>query len=346
MFRLSKRKIKKLLAGVDAYLSEHYVPEDADFCETASLIQDVTFAASAAPIENKRDSYPGPDDEMAIFKYPVADVSHFQELPVEDDEEDSYGLFEVDEETSYDADILSDYRIPHKKPGQPAESGISKKTGRLSEPEISKRIDRTGESGILRKPGHPSESAISKKSGRPAESWISRKTEQPVEARLSKKIVAPGDSRLFGKTPQADNMVAPAVSQPLKSEHSAEKTARSLDDLMRNIGQTWQESLFRLIDEKGFSDMEVYKRANIDRKLFSKIRSNPDYQPKKNTAVALAIALKLTLDEVKDFLSRAGYALSPSSRSDLIIEYFVEQEVYDLYTINLALFEHDQPLLE
>ena len=131
-----------------------------------------------------------------------------------------------------------------------------------------------------------------------------------------------------------------------KAKADRRKAKRSLEDLMSNVAQTWQESLFRLIDEKGYTDSEVYKRANVDRKLFSKIRSNPDYKPKKNTAVAFALALKLNLDEVKDFLGRAGYALSPSSRFDLIIEYFVEEEVYDIYTINLALFEHDQPLLE
>ncbi len=125
----------------------------------------------------------------------------------------------------------------------------------------------------------------------------------------------------------------------------ADKAGRSLDDLMANVSETWQESLFRLIDEKGYTDTEVYKRANVDRKLFSKIRSNAEYQPKKITAVAFALALKLSLDETKDLLGRAGYALSPSSRFDLIIEYFIGQEVYDTYTINLALFEHKQPLL-
>ncbi|MCR5485937.1 MAG: macro domain-containing protein [Lachnospiraceae bacterium] len=136
----------------------------------------------------------------------------------------------------------------------------------------------------------------------------------------------------------------PMMAAPM-AVSGTEKAGRSLDDLMANVSETWQESLFRLIDEKGYTDTEVYKRANVDRKLFSKIRSNAGYQPKKITAVAFALALRLSLDETKDLLGRAGYALSPSSRFDLIIEYFIGQEVYDTYTINLALFEHKQPLL-
>ena len=137
--------------------------------------------------------------------------------------------------------------------------------------------------------------------------------------------------------------VAPESAQSLKMHSAAKKP--SLDDRVKHLGDTWQKSLLDIIDENGYTDIEVYKRANVDRKLFSKIRSNPSYQPKKITAVAFALALKLNLDDTKDFIGRAGYAFSPSSIFDLIIEYFIEQEVYDTYTINLALFDHKQPLL-
>lgn len=114
---------------------------------------------------------------------------------------------------------------------------------------------------------------------------------------------------------------------------------------MGQLGETFQERLFRLVDERGLTDVEVYKRANLDRKLFSKIRCNANYKPKKKTALALAIALRLNLDETRDLLGRAELALSPSSVFDLIIEYFITNEIYDIYAINAALFQHEQPLL-
>ncbi|MFP4177837.1 MAG: macro domain-containing protein [Acholeplasmataceae bacterium] len=113
---------------------------------------------------------------------------------------------------------------------------------------------------------------------------------------------------------------------------------RSLDDIIDEAESTFAEALFRWIDRKGFDDVSLYKKANIDRKLFSKIKSNADYQPSKKTALSFALALELNLDETVDFLARAGYALSPSSRFDLIIRYFIERQIYDLYEINQALF--------
>ena len=138
----------------------------------------------------------------------------------------------------------------------------------------------------------------------------------------------------------------PSAAEPVAAMGAAPAPQkRSLDDVMKNLTETWSESLLRRIDEKGFTDVEVYKRANVDRKLFSKIRTDKYYQPKKSTALAFVLALKLNIDEAKDFLGRAGYAFSPSSKTDLIVQYFIENEVYEIMTINLALYEHDEPLL-
>ena len=122
-------------------------------------------------------------------------------------------------------------------------------------------------------------------------------------------------------------------------------TEADINNLFRNMDASFSEYLLTLIDKSGMTDAQVYKKANVDRKLFSKIRSNPQYRPSKTTAVAFAIALGLDMNGTRDLIGRAGYALTHSSKFDIIIEYFLTRKNYNIFEINEVLFAFDQPLI-
>lgn len=122
------------------------------------------------------------------------------------------------------------------------------------------------------------------------------------------------------------------------------KKERSLEDRLRDTDDTFSDRLFTVINEKGIADVELYKKANLDRRLFSKLR-NKSYKPSKNTILALILALELDMQEARDLLSFAGYNLAPNDKTDIIVSFFLEKQVYDIFTVNEVLDSYGEKCL-
>ena len=175
------------------------------------------------------------------------------------------------------------------------------------------------------------------------EHYVAEKLEEeysknlPIEALLERRMIRERRERLRETTLLGSMDVMP--------DFSAGCDSISLEDLLQEEEMTFSEALLDWLIRKDLNDPDVYKKANIDRKLFSKIRNNPEYKPKKNTAIALALALELDLEQTKEFIGRAGYALTHSSKFDIIIEYFIRQNNYNVFEINEVLFSYNYPLI-
>ena len=121
-------------------------------------------------------------------------------------------------------------------------------------------------------------------------------------------------------------------------------TNRKIDDLMNQMDETFSQRLLRMIVERDLTDSEAYTKAYVDRRHFSKIRNDENYSPNKKTVLAFAIALELSIDEAKDLLGSAGFTLSRSSKTDIIVSYFLQNKIYDMFEINEVLDAYKQPL--
>ena len=166
-------------------------------------------------------------------------------------------------------------------------------------------------------------------------------SDEDAAERLDRELMG----SLFSGEGLADSMPMPDEPAAPAAPTAPAAAAPDWDAMLRRTDEGFSDALLRMIDERGMTDAQCYKRANVDRKLFSKIRSNSAYRPSKPTVFAFAVALELTLPEAEALLRKAGFALSHSSKFDIILEYFLKARRYNIHEINEVLFQFDMPLL-
>lgn len=156
---------------------------------------------------------------------------------------------------------------------------------------------------------------------------------------------AEAKNSLMGGSFKEDAFPQAPTASFMSDDSAIEEMERKLSERMKHMADTFPEYLLYLISQKGMENSEVYKRAIVDKKVFSKIKNNPNYHPQKLTALCLCIGAKLNLDESKDLLARAGYALSPCDKTDIIFSYFIENKIYDMIELDIQLEEHGLPCI-
>lgn len=159
-----------------------------------------------------------------------------------------------------------------------------------------------------------------------------------------KEQEAPADYETDMSAPPQFDVDSMKKTKIIKEMSQTMATNRTIDDLMNHMEETFSQRLLRMIDERGMTDAEVYTKAYVDRRHFSKIRKDINYAPNKKTVLAFTIALELSLDEAKDLLGSAGFALSRSSKTDIIVAYFLQNKIYDMFEINDVLYAYGQPV--
>lgn len=226
-------------------------------------------------------------------------------------------------------------KMPSTAPEEPASAAMQQKRSFFG--KKSARKEHMSES-IAVPPSEPEDAALS---AEPLEDNAALPVQEPLQAASFAPVREPEETYA---APPMQASAAPATPKRAKPFFGRQETVL-LQDALEQVDESFSQMLLRKIDEKNMTDAQCYKKAQIDRKLFSKIRSQQNYRPSKQTAISFALALELSLAEAKDLLLKAGFALSRSSKADIIVEFFILHGIYDIMQVNEALYEFDQPLL-